>query len=124
MLLPFRLGVGGKIGGGKQFVSWITADDLVQAMLFFLEHAETQGVYNCVSPNPVTNAQFTASLARAVSRPAWLPLPGWVARLALGEMADALLLEGQKVNPSRLKAAGFQWKHPFIGEALNKIVNS
>jgi len=123
MLLPFKLGVGGKVGSGKQYYSWISIDDLVQAFLFALEREDLQGVVNAVAPNPVTNAQFTSSLARAVSRPALFPMPAFAARLAFGEMADAILLGGQKVAPSRLKAAGFQWQHPFIGEALNKIVN-
>jgi uncharacterized protein (TIGR01777 family) len=123
MILPFKLGAGGKIGSGKQYYSWITADDLVKAVLFFIEHPETSGIYNCVAPNPVTNAQFTASMGRAVGRPAFMPLPAFAARLVFGEMADALLLGSQKVNPQRLKAAGFQWEHPFIGEALNKVVN-
>jgi uncharacterized protein (TIGR01777 family) len=123
MILPFKLGVGGKVGSGRQVYSWITIDDLVKAVLFFVDHPETSGIYNCVSPNPVTNAQFTASLGRAVGRPAWIPMPAFAARLAFGEMADALLLGGQKVSPQRLKAAGFQWEHPFIGEALNKVVN-
>jgi uncharacterized protein (TIGR01777 family) len=124
MLTPFKLGAGGRIGAGSQFYSWISADDLVKAFLFTLTNEACSGVYNAVSPNPVTNAQFTASLARAVSRPAVFPMPAFAARLAFGEMADALLLAGQKVSPARLKAAGFQWDHPFIGEALNKIVNA
>lgn len=123
MLLPFKLGVGGKIGNGEQYYSWISIDDLVKAFLFALNTPGLAGVYNAVSPGPVTNAQFTSSLARAVSRPAFFPMPAFAARLAFGEMADALLLGGQKVSPSRLKSAGFQWEHPFIGEALNKIVN-
>jgi uncharacterized protein (TIGR01777 family) len=124
MLLPFQLGLGGKIGRGDQYYSWISIDDLVKAVLFFLDDPAASGVYNCVAPNPVTNAQFTASLARAVSRPAFFPMPAFAARLAFGEMADALLLGGQRVSPSRLKSAGFKWEHPFIGEALNKIVNA
>ena len=124
MLFPFKMGLGGKIGSGKQYYSWISVDDLVSAMLFFLEHKETSGVYNCVAPNPVTNAQFTISLGRAVSRPAFLPMPAFAARLAFGEMADALVLGGQRASSARLKSAGFKWAHPFIGEALNKIINA
>jgi uncharacterized protein (TIGR01777 family) len=122
MLLPFRLGLGGKIGSGRQFMSWITVDDLVRAFLFLLERKDAQGVYNLTAPNPVTNAQFTLSLGRALSRPAFLPLPAFAAKLAFGEMAEALLLGGQKVLPSRLKAAGFQWESPFIGEGLSKVL--
>ena len=123
MLLPFKLGVGGKVGSGSQYYSWISIQDLVKAFLFVLETPSCEGVYNAVSPNAVTNAQFTTSLGRAVSRPALFPMPAFAARLAFGEMADALLLGGQRVNPARLKAAGFKWEHPFIGEALNKIIN-
>lgn len=123
MLLPFQLGLGGPIGNGKQYYSWISADDLVRIFLFALEKQDCMGVYNAVAPNPVTNAQFTASLGRAVSRPAFFPMPAFAARLAFGEMADALLLSGQKVNPARLKAAGFTWETPFIGEAFNRILN-
>lgn len=124
MLLPFRLGLGGRIASGRQFMSWITVDDLVRAFLFFLDEASCSGVYNLTAPNPVTNAQFTLSLGRALSRPAILPLPAFAARLALGEMADDLLIQGQKVLPTRLKAAGFKWDSPFIGEGLSKVLGA
>jgi uncharacterized protein (TIGR01777 family) len=122
MLLPFKLGLGGRIGSGRQYMSWIAIHDLVRALLFFIENAETSGVYNLTAPNPVTNAQFTLSLGRALSRPAVLPMPAFAAKLAFGEMAQDLLIGGQKVLPTRLKAAGFQWESPFIGEGLSKVL--
>lgn len=122
MLLPFKLGAGGRLGNGRQFMSWITVDDLVRALLFLLERKDASGVFNLTAPNPVTNAQFTQSLGRALSRPSFLPMPAFAARLVFGEMADALLLHGQKVLPGRLKAAGFQWESPFIGEGLSKVL--
>jgi uncharacterized protein (TIGR01777 family) len=124
MLLPFKLGLGGRVGSGQQFMSWITVHDLVRAFLFFLEHPETSGVYNVTAPNPVNNAQFTLSLGRALSRPTLFPMPAFAARLAFGELADDLLIGGQKVMPARLKAAGFQWESPFIGEGLSKVLAS
>lgn len=122
MLLPFRLGLGGRIGSGRQYMSWITVQDLVRAFLHFLDRPRAQGVYNLTAPNPVTNAQFTASLGRALSRPALLPMPGFAARLAFGEMAQHLLLGGQRVLPARLKAEGFEFESAFIGEGLNRVL--
>jgi uncharacterized protein len=124
MLLPFQLGLGGRIGSGQQFMSWITVQDLVRAVLFLLEQSTASGAYNVTAPNPVTNAQFTQSLGRALSRPTVFPMPAFAARLAFGEMADALLLGGQKALPARLKAAGFQWEAPYIGEGLSKVLAS
>lgn len=124
MLLPFKLGVGGRVGSGRQYMSWVTVQDLVRALLFFLERTECSGVYNVTAPNPVTNAQFTTSLGRALSRPTVFPVPAFAARLAFGELADDLLIGGQKVLPTRLKAAGFQWEAPFIGEGLSKVLAS
>lgn len=124
MLLPFSLGLGGRFGSGQQFMSWITAPDLCRAVLFLLEQPECRGVYNLTTPNPVTNAQFTLSLGRALSRPAVLPMPGFMAKLLLGEMAQELILSGQRVLPARLKAAGFTWESAFIGEGLSKVLHS
>ena len=124
MLMPFKLGLGGKIGSGEQVMSWISVQDLVRAVVFLLEKPECSGVYNLTAPNAATNAQFTASLGRALARPTFFPMPGFAARLAFGEMADALLLGGQKVAPARLKAAGFQWESPFVGEGLNKLFHA
>lgn len=122
MLLPFKLGLGGRLGPGRQFMSWITVTDLTRALLFLLDDPDASGVYNMTSPNPVTNAQFTASLGRALGRPAVVPVPAFALRFLLGELADGLLLSSTKVLPVRLKAAGFQWESPFIGEGLSKVL--
>jgi uncharacterized protein (TIGR01777 family) len=119
---PFKLGLGGKLGTGRQWMSWIAAPDAVRALLLFLERERCSGAYNLCSPNPVTNAQYTQSLRRAFNRPALMPVPAFVLRLALGEMADALLLASQRALPLRLKAEGFDWSMPYVGEALNRLL--
>jgi uncharacterized protein (TIGR01777 family) len=123
-LLPFKLGFGGRLGSGLQWMSWIAMSDAVRAVSFLLERPAGTGVYNLAAPNPVTNAQYTQSLRRALSRPALLPIPGFALRAAFGEMADALLLAGQKAFPARLKAEGFTWELPYIGEALNRLLQA
>ncbi len=122
MLPPFKWGLGGRIGSGKQVISWIALPDLVAAFEFLLEKDDADGPYNFCSPNPVNNQNFTRALGRAVARPAFFPLPAWAAKLALGEMADALLLASQKAAPKRLKEAGFKFQSPYIGETLGKAL--
>lgn len=122
MLLPFRLGLGGRLGSGRQWMSWISSEDAVRALIFLIEQPGARGPFNLTAPNPCTNAQFTISLGRALARPAFFWLPAFVLRLALGEMADAMLLGGQKALPLRLKQMGFTWGSPYIGEALNKAL--
>ncbi len=122
MLPAFRLGLGGRLGSGRQWMSWISLPDAVRAALFLLESAEAAGPYNLCAPNPVTNRVLTQSLGRALSRPALLPVPAALLRAAFGEMADALLLSGQRAAPRRLREAGFDWEHPYIGEALNHLL--
>jgi uncharacterized protein len=124
MLLPFRLGVGGRLGHGRQWVSWITRDDLVAAIQFALQRSELHGPVAAVSPNPVTNREFTAALGRALRRPTFLPAPAFALRLALGEMASALLLSSQRVQPTRLLAAGFAFGQPTIERALAGLRNT
>jgi uncharacterized protein len=123
-VLPFRLGLGGRLGSGRQWMSWIALADAVRAALFLLERPGCSGVYNLTAPTPVSNAQYTHSLRRALSRPALIPVPGFVLRAAFGEMADALLLSSQKVLPQRLRREGFTWDLPYIGEALNQMLQS
>ena len=118
MLLPFKMGVGGKVGSGRQYMSWISLEDEAKAILHCLQNAEIRGPVNAVSPSPVTNAEFTAALGRALSRPAVLPLPAFAARLMLGEMADALLLSSQRVQPAKLTATGFRFRHTNLEETL------
>jgi len=118
MLTPFRLGLGGVIGSGDQWMSWIALDDLVRVIRHALATETLAGPVNAVAPAPVTNREFTRTLAKAVRRPALLPLPAFAARLALGEMADELLLASLRVEPERLLADGFAFRHPTLSAAL------
>jgi uncharacterized protein len=123
MLTPFRLGAGGIIGDGRQYWSWVTLDDVVRAILFAVENEKLAGPVNVVSPQPVTNREFTKTLGRVLRRPTVLPMPAFAARLALGEMADELLLSSARVMPAALPAAGFEFQHPNLEEALHALLN-
>ena len=117
-LLPaFRLGLGARIGDGRQYISWISITDHVAAVRYLLDHAEIDGPVNLTAPAPVTNAEFTADLARAVRRPAWLRVPAPLIRAGLGEMSGELL-GSKRVVPRRLLAAGFAFRHPDLASAL------
>lgn len=107
MLLPFKLGVGGKIGSGDQFMSWVSLDDVVGAILHACTRTELTGPVNAVSPHPVTNAEFTRTLGSVLHRPTIFPMPAFAARLALGQMADDLLLASTCVQPQRLIESGY-----------------
>jgi uncharacterized protein len=121
-ILPiFKLGLGGKIGSGKQWFSWIDRDDLVNLIQFLMAQAQLNGVYNGTAPNPVTNAEFTEALAKATGRPAFLPVPDFVLQLALGE-ASVLALSGQKVLPKKAELAGFKFEYRQISDCLTKIL--
>ena len=122
MLPPFRAGIGGKIGAGNQWMSWIALDDVVAALKFLLADRTIQGPVNVVAPNPVTNAEFTKTLGRVLSRSTILPMPAFAARLAFGEMADALLLSSQKVDPAVLEDNGFLFSWPTLEPALQHIL--
>lgn len=122
MLPLFRWGLGGVLGSGRQYMSWIALDDLVGVVLHALAREELKGAVNAVAPRPVTNREFTEALARAVSRPAFLPVPAFALRLAMGEMADALLLSGARVVGRRLEESGFRFLHPEIGGALSAVL--
>jgi uncharacterized protein (TIGR01777 family) len=124
MLPPFKLGVGGKVGDGKQFYSWITLDDVVNIIHFALANENLSGAINVVAPEPVTNAEFTRSLGRALNRPTFFPVPAFGARLAFGEMADALLLASARVLPERLQAAGYEFKYPTLDGALRHVLGA
>jgi uncharacterized protein (TIGR01777 family) len=124
-LLPiFRLGLGGNIGSGLQYMSWISLPDLVAAVLFLLEQNGASGPYNITSPNPLTNAQFTRLLAAQLHRPAFFAVPAFAARIALGEMADEALLASTRAYPARLTAAGYQFMHPSMVHALSALLSS
>jgi uncharacterized protein (TIGR01777 family) len=122
MLRPFQFGVGGKISTGKQWMSWITLDDAIVILRFALENANITGALNVVSPQPVTNEQFTKTLAAALHRPAIFPAPAFALRLVLGEMADALLLSSQRVLPAQLQKLNYQFQHPDLATALAAVL--
>jgi uncharacterized protein (TIGR01777 family) len=122
MMLPLRFFAGGKIGSGKQWMSWITLEDVVEILRFLLEHAAARGPINVISPQPVQNAEFTKALASIMHRPALFPAPAFALRLALGEMADALLLSSQRVLPKKLESLGYHFQHPDLTAALKSIL--
>ncbi len=122
MLTPFRLGVGGKLGDGRQYISWVTLDDAVGAIEHALSDKTLSGPVNVVAPRPVTNKEFTKAMGSALSRPTFFSVPAFAARLAFGEMADATLLSSQRAEPARLAAAGFVFKYPEIEGALRHVL--
>ena len=122
LLTPFKMGMGGKVGSGKQFISWVAIDDAVDAIKLALRDETFRGPVNVVSPNPVSNEVFTKTLGHVLSRPTALAMPAFAARLAFGEMADEMLLASQMVVPKRLNDAGFEFKYPELEPALRKYV--
>lgn len=122
MLPPFKMGLGGRLGSGKQFMSWISIDDAVGAVLHALAVESVQGPVNAVSPNPVINLEFTTTLGKALGRPARFPVPAFAVRLLFGELADEALLASAKVSPVKLAAGGFRWKHPLLEPALKELL--
>jgi uncharacterized protein (TIGR01777 family) len=123
MLLPFRLGLGGRIGDGRQWMSWIHLRDHVAMTLFLLESPRLRGVFNATAPEPVTNAEFVRCLAGLLNRPALLPLPAALLKLGLGEMAE-LLLGGQRVLPRRAQAEGFRFSFETLEPALRDVLEA
>jgi uncharacterized protein len=124
MLPAFRLGLGGKLGDGRQWMSWITLHDLVRVIELALGDSSVRGPLNAVAPAPVRNAEFTERLASALARPALLPVPAFALRLALGEMADEMLLASTRVVPKALNDRGFRFDHSTLDEALRALVAS
>lgn len=118
MLPAFRLGVGGNIGNGRQWMSWVSSEDIAGAMLHLLHHEELSGPFNLTAPHPATNADFTCNLATVLRRPALIPVPGFVLRLIFKDMADEALLCSNRVLPERLLASGYQFQHPGLRGAL------
>ena len=122
MARPFRFGVGGRIGSGQQWLSWVTLDDVVAILRLALENGAVRGPLNVVSPQPVRNAEFTNALAKVLHRPALFPAPAFALRLALGEMAEALLLSSQRVVPTELQRLGYRFLHPDLEAALSALL--
>jgi uncharacterized protein (TIGR01777 family) len=122
MLLPFKLGAGGKIGSGNQYWSWISLDDVCGAILHCIVTDGLHGPVNLVSPSPVTNLEFTKTLGRVLSRPTVFPMPAFAARLALGEMANELLLASARVEPAKLVATRFVFRHKELEPTLRHLL--
>jgi uncharacterized protein (TIGR01777 family) len=121
LVKPFRFYLGGYLGSGRQWFSWIHLDDEIAAIKFLLENEHLKGVFNLTAPQPVTMKEFCKILGKVLHRPAWLNVPAFAARLAFGEMADEMLLSGQKVLPKRLLNTGFDFQYTNAEQALNDI---
>lgn len=119
---PFRFFLGGHLGSGDQWFSWISLDDEIAAIRFLMEHDQLQGVFNLTSPQPVTMKEFCKTLGKVMHRPSWTRAPAFAVRLALGEMADEMLLSGQRVLPKRLLEAGFEFRYPEVETALSAVM--
>jgi uncharacterized protein (TIGR01777 family) len=124
LLTPFKMGMGGKVGSGKQYISWVAIEDAVRATLMALNNEFIKGPLNVVSPNPVTNDIFTKTLGHVLSRPTMMAIPVFAARLAFGEMADEMLLVSQRVEPKKLNNAGFEFQFPELQGALQRYLGS
>ena len=122
MLTPFRMGVGGRLGSGRQWMSWVSLDDAVGAFRHAITTESLTGAVNVGSPNPVTNADFTRTLGKVLGRPAVLPMPAFVVKTIFGEMGEALLLASQRMLPVKLQASGYQFKHVQLEAALRDLL--
>jgi len=123
MLPPFKFGAGGPVGSGRQYWPWIHRDDWIALVRWAIQTRDAADALNATAPNPVTNAEFARALGRAMHRPAFMPAPAFALRLMLGEMADALLLSGQRAVPARAERLGFGFRYPRLDEALGAIFN-
>ena len=124
MVLPFRIGAGGRVGSGRQYWPWLHRDDWIALVRWAIETPTVAGAVNATAPYPVTNAEFARALGQALHRSALLPAPAFALRLLLGEMADALLLSGQRAIPAKAERAGFVFRHPRLDGALRAIFNA
>jgi uncharacterized protein len=122
LLLPFRLGLGGRIGSGKQFWSWISFEDVIGVALFALHNDSLRGPVNTVGPSPVRNQEFVRALGEELHRPTIFPLPAWVVRTFLGEMGEELLLTSIRVDPAKLRTAGYSFAHSELKDALHAAI--
>ncbi|MCM8811630.1 MAG: TIGR01777 family oxidoreductase [Candidatus Omnitrophica bacterium] len=123
MLPPFRLGLGGSFGNGRQYISWISLDDAAGAVRHALLNSQVSGPVNVVSPSPVTNAEFSRILGKTLHRPAVLPVPAFAVRLLFGEMADETLLASTRAEPAKLIKTGYSFRHPDLETALRRLLN-
>jgi uncharacterized protein (TIGR01777 family) len=121
MLPPFKMGVGGPVAGGRQYMSWVHIDDVVGAMLFALDNEAASGPINVTAPEPATNAEFSKALGRALHRPAFMPVPGFALRLLYGQMAE-IVTTGKRAIPRRLQELGYQFRQPELEAALRALV--
>ena len=121
MLLPFKLGLGGKVANGKQYMSWIHITDMVNAIMYLIDNTNSEGVYNITSPNAVNNDTFTKTLCKTIHRPYLFPIPAFILKTLLGEMSD-LLLYGQNVYPEKLIKENFKFKYNTLSDALNNLL--
>ena len=124
MLTPFKFGVGGTVGSGKQWMSWIAIDDLIKIINFALENENLRGAVNAVAPNPVTNREFTDTLGKVLHRPTVLPVPEFAVKLLFGEMGETLLLQGARVVPKKLEQAGFKFNFTRLEDAFESVLEN
>ena len=122
MLFPFKMGLGGVIGGGKQYMSWVSIDDVVGMIQYVIGNDSMRGPVNLVSPHAVSNHEFTKTLGRVLHRPTIFPMPAFAARLAFGEMANELLLSSIRAVPKKLMNSGYKFRHPELGEAFEHLL--
>ncbi len=121
MLTPFKFGLGGTIGSGEQWMSWIALDDLIRIVHFALENENLSGAVNATAPNPVKNKEFTDTFGKVLHRPTIIPVPAFGIKLLFGEMGETLLLEGARILPKRLEDTGFEFKFPKLEDALKSV---
>ena len=122
MLTPFKLGLGSRLGSGNQWMSWIEIGDLIRAVRFLIDRNDLSGVFNCAAPNPVTNTEFTRTLASVLQRPTFFPIPAFALKLIPGDIGSEALLAGARVQPKRLLESGFRFQHPDLREALESLL--
>ncbi len=122
MIVPFRWLMGGAIGSGQQWMSWIHIDDLARAIEFLISREECRGIFNCTAPHPVRNREFARALGHVLHKPAFIAVPAWVLKILLGEMAEQVLLSGQQAVPYRLAKTGFTFRFPYLEEALKDLL--
>ena len=122
LLIPFRLGAGGPVGSGRQWMSWVDRDDVIRFVEWAIDNSSARGVYNVTAPEPVTNRDFGATLGRVLHRPAIMPTPGFALRMVFGDMADETLLSGQRVVPARAMREGFVFQYPSLEASLKHAI--